>query len=62
MKPKPERRLQQDLRKTVTKYTADGYEITNRDPLTLIRGRHMRYLDKGVLKEDLVPQLREAAQ
>jgi len=54
-------RMQLDLRALVAKYIEDGYEITSRSPLTLIRGRHMRYLENGVLKESMVPQLREVA-
>tara|TARA_R110001592_G_scaffold111372_6_gene308482 strand:- start:7201 stop:7389 length:189 start_codon:yes stop_codon:yes gene_type:complete len=52
-------RMQLDLRDLVSKYIEDGYEITSRAPLTLIRGRHMRYLENGVLKESMVPQMRE---
>jgi len=53
-------RMQLDLRALVARYMEDGYEITSRNPLTLIRGRHMRYLENGVLKESMVPQMREA--
>ena len=52
-------RMQLDLRALIDKYIEDGYEITSRSPLTLIRGRHMRYLENGVLKESMVPQMRE---
>lgn len=53
-------RMQLDLRALVARYMEDGYEITSRSPL--IRGRHMRYLENGVLKELMVPQLMEVAQ
>lgn len=62
MKPANERqapRMQLDLRQAVQGYVKDGYEITSREPLTLIRGRHMRYLENGVLKESMIPQLGE---
>ena len=52
-------RMQLDLRALIDKYIEDGYEITSRSPLTLIRGRHMRYLENGVLKESMAPQMRE---